>query len=467
MLDELPIRRSTKGGTYTMNPKRIRNLREGASIAGPVVYWMSRDQRAAHNWALLYAQELAITREAPLLVVFCLVPTFLDATIRQYGFMLKGLREADITLRDHAISFSVLPGSPEHVLPRFLTEQHVSVLVTDFDPMRVKRRWKTKVLAAVTIPCYEVDTHNVVPCWVASPKQEYAAYTFRPKVHRALPEFLEKFPSLKKHPHAPLTALPPVDWTRVEKEIRVDRSVEEVDWIIPGESAAWQQLQAFVTRKLASYDALRNDPTQDGQSNLSPYLHFGQLSPQQVALEVQGADAADEVKAAFLEELIVRRELSDNFLFYNDSYDTVEGLPAWARDTLDTHRKDSRPYLYTRDQLERADTHDNVWNAAQHEMMRCGKMHGYMRMYWAKKLLEWTETPEEALATGIYLNDKYELDGRDPNGYTGILWSVGGLHDRAWGERAIFGKVRYMSQSGLRSKFNARAYVEQQQATPR
>jgi deoxyribodipyrimidine photo-lyase len=195
-------------------------------------------------------------------------------------------------------------------------------------------------------------------------------------------------------------------------------------------------------------------------SHLSPYLHFGQLSAQRVALEAQGYDADIPAQEAFLEQLVVRRELSDNFCFYEPAYDRFEGLPAWARETLDRHRTDPRPYLYGLEEFEEARTHDPLWNAAQSQMVKTGYMHGYMRMYWAKKILEWTESPEEALRVAIYLNDRYELDGRDPNGYTGIAWCIGGLHDRAWGERPVFGKVRYMSAGGARRKFDAAAYID-------
>jgi deoxyribodipyrimidine photo-lyase len=213
--------------------------------------------------------------------------------------------------------------------------------------------------------------------------------------------------------------------------------------------------------KLIHYDDTRNDPTQDGQSNLSPYLHFGQLSAQRVALEVRMHPVPDAEKEAFLEELLVRRELSDNFCFYNPSYDSVAGFPEWAQKTLKAHRSDPREYRYSAEELEQGLTHDSLWNAAQMEMVRRGKMHGYMRMYWAKKILEWSQSPDEALNIATYLNDKYELDGRDPNGYTGIAWSIGGVHDRAWQERPIFGKIRYMSHRGAQRKFDVQAYVKQ------
>lgn len=177
-------------------------------------------------------------------------------------------------------------------------------------------------------------------------------------------------------------------------------------------------------------------------------------------------NANDEAKRAFLEELIIRRELSDNFCFYNEDYDNFKGFPEWAKKTLQKHKNDKREYLYSAIEFERALTHDELWNAAQMEIVRKGKMHGYMRMYWAKKILEWSESPEKAMEIAIYLNDRYGLDGRDPNGYTGIAWSIGGVHDRAWNERKIFGKIRYMSHGGCKSKFDVEKYIEQIKKIP-
>jgi deoxyribodipyrimidine photo-lyase len=420
---------------------------------------MSRDQRAADNWALLFSQELAIQRKSPLIVVFCLVPQFLGATIRQYSFLLKGLQETEKNLKEKNIPFFLLTGSPEEEILKFSAQHKTGVLVTDFDPLRLKRAWKEAVLSKIPILGYEVDAHNIIPCWVASPKQEFAAYTFRPKVKRRLAEFLDDFPSLKKHPFTWKRRVKDTDWTAVRKSLEVDRAVREVEWIKPGEKAALQALYHFIEDKLYGYDEKRNDPSLDGQSHLSPYLHFGQISAQRVAIEIKRAKSTAKDKAAFLEELIVRRELSDNYCFYNPHYDSFQGFPNWAKKTLDEHREDMREYLYSLEQFETARTHDELWNAAQLEMIKTGKMHGYMRMYWAKKILEWTKTPAEAQKIAIHLNDKYELDGRDPNGYVGIAWSIGGVHDRAWFPRQIFGKIRYMSFRGARSKFDVKAYV--------
>jgi deoxyribodipyrimidine photo-lyase len=219
-------------------------------------------------------------------------------------------------------------------------------------------------------------------------------------------------------------------------------------------------MQDFLHNGLARFADKRNDPNADALSHLSPYFHFGQIAPQRAALEVWNSEEApSSARSAYLEELIIRRELADNYCYYNPAYDAFQGLPNWARATLDKHRDDPRPVIYSYQELEDAATHDDLWNAAQTQMVRTGKMHGYMRMYWAKKILEWSESPEQAIDFAIQLNDLYELDGRDPNGYTGVLWSVGGLHDRGFKERPVFGTVRYMSHAGCRRKFDVGAYV--------
>ena len=219
-------------------------------------------------------------------------------------------------------------------------------------------------------------------------------------------------------------------------------------------------LETFIQKKLNRYNDQRNDPNEDGQSDLSPYLHFGQISAQYIALRVEKSSAPENDKVAFLEELIVRRELADNYCYYNPHYDSYEGFPDWAKQTLEEHTNDKREYLYSNEELENGKTHDEIWNTAQKEMVQKGKMHGYMRMYWAKKILEWTKTPKEAMEIAVYLNDKYELDGRDPNGYVGCAWSIGGVHDRAWFERPIFGKIRYMNANGLKRKFDVEQYLK-------
>jgi deoxyribodipyrimidine photo-lyase len=444
-----------------VKPARIRALNQAPAGPGPVVYWMSRDQRVRDNWALLYAQELARARQTPLGVVFCLAPAFLGAAWRQYAFMLKGLREVAGDLEALNLPFFLLTGNPAQELPRFVESHRVGAVVGDFSPLRLVRDWHSAVAENLAISLVEVDAHNVVPCWLASPKAEYGAYTLRPKLKRLLPDFLEDFPPLARHPVDWEGPRPEIPWEKLPGGLAIEVAVPEVAWLTPGERQARARLEHFLEHRLPFYQDRRNDPTQEGQSDLSPYLHFGQLAPARVALEVERRRGPDAARESFLEELIVRRELADNYCFYQPHYDTFGGFPAWARKTLNEHRADPRPQLYTPEQMEQGQTHDELWNAAQRDMVQRGKMPGYLRMYWAKKILEWTASPEEAQAVAIHLNDKYELDGRDPNGYAGIAWSIGGVHDRPWFERPIFGKIRYMSYNGCRAKFDVAAYIDQ------
>ena len=441
-----------------INEKRVRLLQKGNETNGPVVYWMSRDQRVHDNWALLFSQQIALEKKKPLIVLFNIVPDFLEATIRQYGFMLKGLREIDSELAKYNIPFFLLAGKPDVQIPEFLKQNKGSVLVSDFDSLKIKRIWKRDVARKIAIPFYEVDAHNIAPCLFVSDKLEFAAYTIRPKIHKALIEFLDEFPSLKKMGKTEITS-DKIDWVKIQNSLKINFDVKEIDWLKPGETSALKSFKYFLKNKFENYYELRNDPSRDYQSNLSPYLHFGQISAQRVALETQKFDGNKESEKSFLEELIVRRELSDNFCYFNKNYESVEGFHQWAKSSLNEHRKDERDFVYTIEQFEHAKTHEDLWNAAQMEMVTTGKMHGYMRMYWAKKILEWTKSPENALKIAIYLNDKYEIDGRDPNGYAGIAWSIGGVHDRAWFERPVYGKIRYMNRNGAEKKFDIKSYI--------
>ncbi|XP_017012635.3 deoxyribodipyrimidine photo-lyase isoform X2 [Drosophila takahashii] len=452
---------------FSFRKKRVRVLSKTEDVKessdGGVVYWMSRDGRVQDNWALLFAQRLALKLELPLSVVFCLVPKFLNATIRHYKFMMGGLQEVEQQCRSLAIPFHLLMGPAAEKLPEFVKSRNIGAVVCDFAPLRLPRQWVEDVGKALpkSVPLVQVDAHNVVPLWVASDKQEYAARTIRNKINSKLGEFLSEFPPVVQHPHGTgCQEAKPVDWEAAYAMLQCDMDVDEVQWAKPGYRAACQQLYEFCTRRLRKFNDKRNDPTADALSGLSPWLHFGQISAQRCALEVQRFRGQHKASAdAFCEEAIVRRELADNFCFYNEHYDSLKGLSSWAYQTLDAHRKDKRDPCYSLEELEMSLTYDDLWNSAQLQLVREGKMHGFLRMYWAKKILEWTATPEQALEFAILLNDKYSLDGRDPNGYVGCMWSIGGVHDMGWKERAIFGKVRYMNYQGCRRKFDVNAFV--------
>lgn len=421
-----------------------------------VLYIMSRDQRLHDNHALLLAQQEAGQQKLPLHILFVLRHTGGQRAREQYQFMLDGLRNLSQEALALNISFTLCADADAI---KTVEELQPAAVINDFSPLRGSHRFRALIAQQVTAPCYEVDTHNCVPVWIAGPKQEFAARTLRPKLHAKFAEYMQAPEPLTEHMYG-------------EAQITFDESlIRDVLATLPsngqkltwksGEAAAHEALRDFVTHRLHGYAANRNDPTVDGLSGLSPYLHFGQLSSLRVVLEVLQHKTADtEANVdALIEEIVVHKELSDNFCYYSDHYRSLQGAPDWARATLEAHRTDPREFLYTKQQLESAQTHDEAWNASQRQLVRTGKMHGYMRMYWAKKVLEWTESPEQALEILMYLNDFYSIDGGDPNGYTGILWSIAGLHDRPWSERPVFGTVRYMNAAGLKCKFKINQYI--------
>lgn len=443
-----------------VDSRRVRCLNSKPILSGAVLYWMQRDQRVEDNWALLYAAQCAKEAKMPLIVAFNLVPSFGDASQRQYTCMFAGLREVEKSLHLIGVPFYVLAGQPADTIASFTEAHDIGQVVTDFYPLHFTTAWRTVVAKKISVRLTEVDAHNIIPIWEASPKLEYAAYTLRPKIHRLLPQFLKPFPKLKVEFQRNITLPIMIDWEQLLKTITANSHVLAVDWLVPGAQAAHKTLQEFIKERLAEYATKRNDPNANYLSNMSPYLHMGHISAQRVALEILNSDVQRSTKDIYLEELIVRRELADNFCFYNPDYDKVAGAHAWAQKTIAEHAKDTREFIYTRPEFETARTHDDLWNAAQRQMTSEGKMHGFMRMYWAKKILEWTPDAQTAIDTALYLNDKYELDGNDPNGVTGVMWSICGVHDRAWNERPIFGKIRYMNYAGCKRKFDIKAYID-------
>ena len=423
-----------------------------------VLCWMQQSQRAEFNPALETAVEQANALRLPTLVGFALT-AFPGANGRHYRFMLEGLRETEKRLAARGLGFCIRQGAPEDVVPELA--KNAALLVGDVGYLRVQRAWRAAVAQRVACPVVFVEGDAVVPVEAVSDHAEFAARTIRPKIHCLLGDYLQPLkPAKVAVPFAgsAKNSLDLSDPDALVRRLGVDDSVPAAA-AAGGAAAARRLLDRFVAHRLADYAEAASDPVADGCSGLSPYLHFGQISPLEIALCVQAADAPRVATDAFLEQLIVRRELSFNACRFNPGYDRYDTLPAWALKTLDQHRKDKREYVYSRAQWEAGATHDPCWNAAQAEMVRSGRMHNYMRMYWGKKILEWSRTPEEAFETALFLNDKYELDGRDPNGYVGVAWCFG-RHDRPWTERPVFGTIRYMNANGLRRKFDVQAYVE-------
>jgi deoxyribodipyrimidine photo-lyase len=440
---------------------RIKLLNDREERKGKyALYWMQQSQRAECNHALEYAVRKANELRLPLVVVFGITQRFPGANLRHYTFMLEGLRETHRALEKKGIRFVLRLQPPRDAALTF--GKNAAVIVADRGYLRFQREWRAHVAERAPCSVIQVESDVVVPVELVSEKEEYAARTIRNKIDSRLGDFLK--PLQQSHPDRDSLGMKfdGLDANKTDSilgEFRVDRTVAKVNHFHGGTSEAGRLLNGFLNGKLAHYVDKRNEPVANCVSSMSPYLHFGQISPLHIALEVlQAKRAARENKDAYLEELIVRRELSMNYCFFNPRYDSYVGLPEWARKTLKAHRKDKREYLYSLKELEKALTHDPYWNAAQNEMVLTGKMHNYMRMYWGKKIIEWSSTPEEAFKNAIYLNNKYELDGRDPNSFTGVAWCFG-KHDRPWSRRPVFGSVRYMNASGLERKFDMEAYV--------
>jgi len=437
---------------------RVKVLHTATPARGSfVLYWMQASQRAHYNHALEYAIEQANTLALPVGVLFCLTDDYPDANLRHYSFMVEGLRSTVDTLAARGISTLIVRGSPVIQVPR--VARRAALVVTDCGYLRHQEEWRSEVAERLDCPFVRVETDAIVPVDSASPKAEYSAATLRPKLGRILLRYL--VPVLPVDPVAPPlqfdeASLDPSDMDAILAASSIDRSVGHVETFRGGTGEAEKRLATFLDEKLEDYERLRSNPATQYSSGLSPYLHFGQISPLFVALQVR--DHGGHGAEAFLEELIIRRELSINFVHYNARYDSFAALPDWARKTLSEHEADTRPYVYDLEVLERAVTHDPYWNAAQMEMVRTGSMHNYMRMYWGKKIIEWSPTPAEAYSRALYLNNRWQLDGRDPNSYAGVAWCFG-MHDRPWRERPVFGKVRYMNAAGLERKFPIRDYA--------
>ena len=452
------------GKREMIQKERMKALNEKRVQKGEyVLYWMQASQRAECNHALEFAILKANELRQPLIVFFGITDQFPEANERHYTFMLEGLKEVKDSLEKRGIQMVILHKSPEVGALQLATK--ASLAVVDRGYLRIQRAWRDDASKRMECPLLQVESDVIVPVEETSPKEEYAAATIRSKIKRKLDAFLVP---LKEH--EPIIDSLSLDFDSFDiddlgkaiSKLRIDRSVKRVDSFHGGTKEAKSHLEVFLEGKLDRFPELRNDPTLDYLSHMSPYLHFGQISPLYIALKV--SKTASPGAEAFLEELIIRRELSMNFIFYNEKYDSFEAIPDWAKKTLKAHEKDRRQYLYSLEELESAKTHDPYWNAAQKQMVIEGKMHGYMRMYWGKKILEWTRTPKEAFRNALYLNNRYGLDGRDPNGFTGVAWCFG-KHDRPWGERPIFGNVRYMNDKGLKRKFDADGYVKMMDAS--
>ncbi|HEX6894367.1 MAG TPA: deoxyribodipyrimidine photo-lyase [Bryobacteraceae bacterium] len=439
--------------------------------AAYVLYWAQMNRRVESNHALQFAASLANERKLPLLYYEGLTCWYPHASDRLHTFVLEGVPETERRLRELGIGYVFhlrrRRSDPDDIVYR-LAHQAASVVTDDY-PGFIARWHNERVPSKIAVAYFAVDSSCIVPM-ACFDKREYAAYTIRPKIKKLLPAHFQpvspvrvrrKYEAPVPEFHTPVTDSGIADLVR---QCEINHSVGPSPEFRGGAAEARKRLTRFLRAKMSRYATERNDPTAESTSGLSAYLHFGQISSLQVGLMAQAYAAKHKLMAGeFLEELIVRRELAYNFARFTRNPESFDNLPDWARDTLAKHARDRRDPIYGPDEFEPARTHDPLWNAAQMELLLFGKIHGYYRMYWGKKILEWSESPQEALATMIYLNDRYALDGRDPNGYANILWCLG-LHDRPWPERPIFGTVRYMSYEGMRRKTDVDAYIRRIEA---
>jgi len=434
-----------------------------------VVYWMQRAQRGVDNHALNLAVTIANQLGLPLVVYFAAISNFPHANLRHYVFLQQGLPDIEEDLAERNISF-VMRRAPHESHERLLADVGAAICIGDENPMRTPESWRKELAEKIHIPFWTVDTDVIIPSKLIE-KAQFGAYTIRPRLYRLLPEYLVPY----ENPHATAAWKRPKGFFAddLRKDITegwkdLDRSVGPVEAWHGGTHAGLKRLKLFTSQMLGQYEVQRNKPEIDGTSALSPYLHYGHVGPQTIALAVAKAAEADPslqaAKESYFNELIAWRELAVNFVKYNPRYDSPEAAEDWAKKTIAEHARDEREHLYTLKQLEAGETHDDLWNAAQIQMVEHGWMHNYMRMYWAKKILEWTPDVQTAMKFAIYLNDKYFLDGRDPNGYAGIAWAILGKFDRAWGERPVFGKRRYMSGASTGKKFDSKLYIRQMYA---
>ena len=449
--------------TKHIQDARIQHLNDKEVRDGSyVLYWMQSSQRTEYNHALEYAVQRANDVEQRLLVCFGLMDDYPEANARHYTFMLEGLQEVETSLKERDIKFAVQRGSPDEVALRL--GEDASLIVCDRGYMRNQRAWRKRVAEEAVCCVAQVESDVVVPVELVSDKKEYAARTIRPKIQKHLDDFLVELRTTSIGKNSKSMSVDVLDLSDVPAlvdDLKLDKSVEPVSHLFKGGTSQGKAiLDNFIENKFSSYDSNRNQPQTSDVSHMSKYLHFGQISPVYIALQIQEADTSQNNIDSYLEEVIIRRELPINFVYYMpDDYDSFSNLPDWAQETLEEHKDDEREYVYTRQELEDAQTHDEYWNAAMREMRYTGYMHNYMRMYWGKKILQWSNTPKYAYETTLYLNNKYFLDGRDPNSFANVAW-VFGQHDRGWTERDVFGKVRYMSAGGLERKAKPEQYVE-------
>jgi len=396
----------------SVNPNRVFDFNDKSIGRASVVYLCDRNLRVEDNFALNFAVEKSKELNKNLKIVHRIVEY--ESPLKK-EFIDKQLEEVKSNFKAEGFEFVVIKN--ENVSDYL---RNAGSLVIDFNPIR-----DDSFLDDFEYKIWEVDSTNIIPARFISDKQEYSAATFRVKVYDLINGFLTQYPEVKS----------------INKNAKT-------------------QLDDFINNKLGFYNQYRNYPDKDCVSGLSKYLNWGFISAQRVVIDILKSSVSIIQKEAFLEEIIVRKELADNYCLYNKNYKNINGFPSWGRVSLLKHRDDFHQYVYAESVFENATTHDVLWNSAQTQLVKDGVIHGQLRMYWAKKILEWTRTTEDALDISVYLNDKYALDAPSPNGYVGILWSIGGLHDRPFRESDVTGQIRRMTSKGIYTKYGAEDYIK-------
>ncbi|MGB6037765.1 MAG: deoxyribodipyrimidine photo-lyase [Cryomorphaceae bacterium] len=422
-----------------------------------VLYWMQRSQRAEWNMALEYAIEMGKKLDKGVVVCFGLMEDYPEATERHYAFMLEGLSEAAEKLKQRNIAFVLRIGHPVDVARELAGD--ACLVICDQGYLRHMRKWRSELADKLELPLIQVEDNAVVPVETASEKEEYAARTIRKKIHQNLSQFGEEVHPLKVAESTLQLRITSENVSEMDdllKKLNPTKDPRRVDTFKGGTKEAKRHFRHWLSEGYHHYDKDRNEPHLENVSHMSPYLHFGQISP--LWLFDQMKSKRGENKESYLEELTVRRELAINFVWFNKDYDSLKAIPEWAQETLETHKSDQREKVYTMGEMENAETHDPYWNKAMQTMKDRGYLHNHMRMYWGKQILLYTNTPQYAHKVVTELNNKYFLDGRDPNSYANIAWLFGN-HDRGWTEREVFGKVRSMTKSGLERKIDTEAYL--------
>ncbi len=433
-----------------------------------VLYWAQMNRRVDANHGLLYAVELANRHKLPVLFYEGLTCDYEYANNRLHTFILEGVPDTAKRLEKAGIGYVFFLRRTARYRNDVVYQlaKNAAAVVTDDYPVFIAREHNRRVPQKVDVAYYAVDSSCVVPM-SCIPDRQYGAYTIRPKIKRLLSRYLQPPDKLRvNHRFAEAvsqfhTAVTAENIPQLVASCEIDHSVAPSFSFRGGRLQAEKSFRQFLHRNLHRYERYRNQPSEHATSRMSPYLHFGQISALEIALAVEAYSREHKLMPdAYLEELIVRRELAFNYARHVHDPGDLQNLPEWCRENMQKHARDVRDPVYTAKQLEHAETYDELWNATEREMLLTGKIHGYYRMYWGKKIIEWSASYEEAVKIMIDLHGKYALDGRDPNTYTNILWCFG-LHDRPWFDRPIFGTMRYMSLEGMKRKTDTNAYIKE------